>query len=70
MHLNNPQLVGFGISNRATREAADAHTAGVIVGSKFVTLLAENITHKRRLRLSSRRWSNNGYVTYFHAIIL
>ena len=41
MHLNNPQLVGFGISNRATREAADAHTAGVIVGSKFVTLLAE-----------------------------
>ena len=41
MHLNNPQLVGFGISNRATREAADAHTAGGIVGSKFVTLLAE-----------------------------
>lgn len=39
MHLNNPQLVGFGISNLATRQAACAHTAGVIVGSKFVSLL-------------------------------
>lgn len=39
MHLANPLLVGFGISNLATRSAADAHTAGVIVGSKFVTLL-------------------------------
>lgn len=39
MQLRNPLLVGFGISNRATREAADRHTAGVIVGSKFVSLL-------------------------------
>lgn len=39
MRLRNPLLVGFGISNRVTRAAADAHTAGVIVGSKFVSLL-------------------------------
>lgn len=39
MRLQNPQLVGFGISNLATRQAACAHTAGVIVGSKFVSLL-------------------------------
>lgn len=38
MKLNNPFLIGFGISNKATREAADAHAAGVIVGSKFVML--------------------------------
>lgn len=44
MHLKNPQLVGFGISNLATRSAADAHTAGVIVGSKFVTLLEQTGT--------------------------
>ena len=44
MHLHNPLLVGFGISNRATREAACAHTAGVIVGSKFVTLLSQSAT--------------------------
>lgn len=41
MQLRNPLLVGFGISNRTTRAAADAHTAGVIVGSKFVSLLEE-----------------------------
>lgn len=41
MQLHNPLLVGFGISNRTTRTAADAHTAGVIVGSKFVSLLEE-----------------------------
>lgn len=41
MHLRNPQLVGFGISNLATRQAADAYTSGVIVGSKFVSLLEQ-----------------------------
>lgn len=41
MQLHNPQLIGFGISNHATRAAADAYTAGVIVGSKFVTLLEQ-----------------------------
>lgn len=44
MALRNPLLVGFGISNRATRTAADAHAAGVVVGSKFVSLLGENET--------------------------
>ncbi len=44
MKLANPFLIGFGISNRATRQAAEAHAAGVIVGSKFVTLLAESDT--------------------------
>lgn len=38
--LRNPLLIGFGISNRATRTAAEAHAAGVIVGSKYVTLLS------------------------------
>lgn len=44
MQLRNPLLVGFGISNRATRQAACNHTAGVIVGSKFVTLLQQAST--------------------------
>lgn len=42
MQLRNPLLVGFGISNRVTREAADQYASGVIVGSKFVSLLAES----------------------------
>ncbi|MDR2389257.1 MAG: tryptophan synthase subunit alpha [Tannerellaceae bacterium] len=40
MSLRNPRLVGFGISNKATCEAAMAHASGVIVGSRFVQLLA------------------------------
>lgn len=44
MHLVNPLLVGFGISNLATRQAACAHTAGVVVGSKFVSLLEQHST--------------------------
>lgn len=41
MQLKNPLIVGFGISNKATFEAACKHTSGAIVGSRFVTLLEE-----------------------------
>ncbi len=41
MNLRNPRMIGFGISNRATYEAAASHASGVIVGSKFVSLLDE-----------------------------
>lgn len=41
MHLTNPRMIGFGISNKATYQAACEHAAGVIIGSKFVTLLGE-----------------------------
>lgn len=44
MHLNNPTLVGFGISNKATITAAQQHSAGAIIGSKFVRLMAERAT--------------------------
>lgn len=39
MRLRNPRLIGFGISNRQTYESAAAHASGVIVGSRFVSLL-------------------------------
>lgn len=39
MGLQNPRLVGFGISNKATFDAALAHSNGAIIGSKFVQLL-------------------------------
>lgn len=39
MPLRNPRMIGFGISNRATYEAAASHAAGVIVGSRFIQLL-------------------------------
>jgi tryptophan synthase alpha chain len=42
MNLRNPLLVGFGISNRATLEAASSDTNGAIIGSKFIQLLGQN----------------------------
>ncbi|MBD8348432.1 tryptophan synthase subunit alpha [Dysgonomonas sp. HGC4] len=39
MNLKNPRLIGFGISNKATLEAAQANASGAIIGSKFITLL-------------------------------
>ena len=34
MHLNNPLMVGFGISNKATFQAACEHASGAIIGSQ------------------------------------
>jgi tryptophan synthase alpha chain len=42
MHLRNPRMIGFGISNKQTLEAAQNNAAGAIIGSKFVTLLNES----------------------------
>ncbi len=42
MHLRNPRMIGFGISNAQTLKAAQDNAAGAIIGSKFVTLLNEN----------------------------
>ena len=39
MNLRNPRMVGFGISNKQTFDAACAHSSGAIIGSRFVTLL-------------------------------
>ncbi len=40
MGLNNRCLIGFGVSNQATFEAACASSSGAIVGSHFVKLLS------------------------------
>ena len=39
MGLRNPRLVGFGISNKATFDAAVINSSGAIIGSKFIQLL-------------------------------
>lgn len=41
MQLKNPRMIGFGISNRQTLEAAQSNAVGAIIGSKFVSLLDE-----------------------------
>ena len=44
MNLNNPRLIGFGISNKATLEVAQANASGAIIGSRFITLLKESVS--------------------------
>ncbi len=44
MNLKNPRLIGFGISNKETLEAAQANSSGAIIGSKFVQLLGSEPT--------------------------
>lgn len=39
MNLKNPRLIGFGISNKETFDAACRESSGAIIGSKFITLL-------------------------------
>ena len=39
MQLKNPRLIGFGISNKVTFDAACQEASGAIIGSKFVSLL-------------------------------
>lgn len=41
LQLRNPRMVGFGISNKQTFNAACANSSGAIIGSRFVTLLNE-----------------------------
>lgn len=42
MNLQNPRMIGFGISNAQTLKAAQDNAAGAIIGSKFVSLLNES----------------------------
>jgi tryptophan synthase alpha chain len=41
MQLKNPRLIGFGISNRETLQAAFDNASGAIIGSKFISLLGQ-----------------------------
>lgn len=41
LHLKNPQVVGFGISNAETYEAATKLAKGAIIGSAFIKTLTE-----------------------------
>ena len=42
LELKNPQIVGFGISNSATFQAATAKAKGAIIGSAFIKHLTQN----------------------------
>jgi tryptophan synthase alpha chain len=54
MNLKNPVLVGFGIKDKATFEAACAHANGAIIGSAFIKAIsgAENVEAATKVFLS------------------
>ena len=42
MNLNNPSIVGFGISNRKTYEKVIEKSKGAIIGSAFINFIEQN----------------------------
>ena len=42
LHLNNPKLIGFGISDKKTFDTACQHAEGAIIGSAFIKALAKD----------------------------
>lgn len=51
MQLRNPRMIGFGISNKATFEAACRNARGGIIGSRFVSLLEQEKDADRAIEL-------------------
>ena len=42
MNLNNPSIVGFGISNRETYQKVIEKSKGAIIGSAFINFIEQN----------------------------
>ena len=42
MNLDNPQIIGFGISNQETFSQATKYAKGAIIGSAFIKFVSEN----------------------------
>lgn len=53
MNLNNPQIVGFGISNNETFTQATEYAKGAIIGSAFIKHLAKKGTGSGKEFISS-----------------
>lgn len=51
MNLKNPRLIGFGISNNATLNAAQQNASGAIIGSTFINCIAETGSVKEAVAL-------------------
>lgn len=55
LELKNPQIVGFGISNSETFEAATTKAKGAIIGSAFIKHLTQNGTRSIKKFVQSIR---------------
>jgi tryptophan synthase alpha chain len=59
LQLNNPFLIGFGISDHATFSRASAYGAGAIVGSAFISLLKESKDQKKDIDAFVKKLKGN-----------
>ena len=51
MNLKNPRLVGFGISNKSTRDMVNRYSSGAIIGSAFIKALEETQDVEKGVKL-------------------
>ncbi|MDR3651394.1 MAG: tryptophan synthase subunit alpha [Paludibacter sp.] len=51
MNLKNPRLVGFGISNKSTRNMVNLYSSGAIIGSAFIKALQETQDVEKGVKL-------------------
>lgn len=58
MNLKNPRLVGFGISNKSTRDKVNRYSSGAIIGSAFIKALQETNDVEIGVKLLLERLEN------------
>jgi len=51
MNLKNPRLIGFGISNKSTRDMVNRYSSGAIIGSAFIKALQETDDVEKGVKL-------------------
>ena len=51
MNLKNPRLIGFGISNKCTRDMVNRYSSGAIIGSAFIKALQETNDVEKGVKL-------------------
>jgi tryptophan synthase alpha chain len=58
MNLKNSRLVGFGISNKSTRDMVNRYSSGAIIGSAFIKALQETNDVEKGVKLLLERLEN------------
>ena len=58
MNLKNPRLIGFGVSNKATKEMVFENSSGAIVGSAFIKALNETSDIESAVKLVLKKLDN------------
>ena len=55
MDLKNPRMIGFGISNKSTKDMVCKYSSGAIIGSAFIKALQETEEVKQGVKLLFKR---------------